>query len=157
MKVKVIVVLISIMTLVSFVGCATTSSIVAARDEGKGMSRVYSVSTDQAWNISETVVGWIRMDITEMDKDKGYLLARKGSNLVNAGVLMGLWIKPTEEKNTEVTIITMRRMATNIATIKDEYVHRRFEKAVEITMAGEPLPERDPLKRKRKTRKRRSP
>jgi hypothetical protein len=50
-----------------------------------------------------------------------------------------------DKNNTKVTVVTKRRIATNIATTLTETTfHRRFAQAVAIVKAGKPLPATPP-------------
>jgi hypothetical protein len=58
---------------------------------------------------------------------------------------MGAWIDPVDKNNTRVTVVTKRRIATNIATTLTETTfHKRFAQAVEIISVGKPLPPAPP-------------
>jgi hypothetical protein len=62
-------------------------------------------------------------------------------NLVSYGAVMGAWIEPIDKDNTKVTVVTKRRIATNIATTLTEATfQKRFAQAVDIVKAGKPLP-----------------
>jgi hypothetical protein len=54
---------------------------------------------------------------------------------------MGAWVEPVDQDHTKVTVITKRRVATQLATTLTETTyHRRFTEAVEMVKAGNPLP-----------------
>lgn len=54
---------------------------------------------------------------------------------------MGAWIKPVDKDNTEVTVVTKRRITVNVATTLTEGTyHRRFAQAVEIVKKGATAP-----------------
>lgn len=126
--------------MVGMVGCATMSDVVRAKSEGQGTSKVYPVSADQAWEIAKTVFRWEGTDAIEEHRAEGYMLTSSGMNLVSAGAVMGTWIEPVDPENTRVTVITKRRIATNIATTLTETTfHQRFAQAVELVKAGKPL------------------
>lgn len=62
-------------------------------------------------------------------------------NLVSMGTVMGAWIDPIDEKSTKVTVVTKRRIATNVATTLTEATfHKRFAQAVDIIKSGKTLP-----------------
>jgi hypothetical protein len=62
-------------------------------------------------------------------------------NLVSAGAVMDAWVERTGQGQTKVTVVTKRRVATNLATTLTETTfHKRFAQAVEIVKAGKPLP-----------------
>jgi len=140
MKKNGLVIFGSVLLLVIFVaGCATMSDVVRAKDEGT--SKVYPVNADQAWDIAKTVFRWEGADAIEEHRKEGYMLTSSGMNLVSIGAVMGAWIDPIDQNNTKVTVVTKRRIATNIATTLTETTfHNRFAQAVDIVKAGKPLP-----------------
>ncbi|MEM3335611.1 MAG: hypothetical protein QXY47_06220 [Thermoplasmata archaeon] len=121
--------------------CATMTDVVKAKSEGQGTTKIYPVNIEQAWEIAKTVFRWEGCDAIEEHKNEGYMLTSSGMNLVSWGAVMGAWIEPVDKENTKVTVITRRRIATNIATTLTETTfHRRFAQAVEIIKTGKPLP-----------------
>jgi hypothetical protein len=136
-----ILVFISLIALIS--GCATMGDVVRAKDEGT--AKVYPVNADQAWEISKTVFRWEGADAIEEHKSEGYMLTSSGMNWVSWGAVMGTWIEPVDKDNTRVTVVTKRRIATNIATTLTETTfHKRFAQAVEIVKKGNRLPSNPP-------------
>ncbi len=124
-------------------GCATMSDVLADKD--KGTVAVYPITQDQAWEISMTVFHWCGADAIEEHRSQGYMLTSKGQDFVSAGSFMGAWIEPFDEQHTKVTVVTKRRVATNLATgLTEATYHRRFAQAVEILKSGQPLPIKPP-------------
>ena len=129
--------------LVWVVGCSTTSDVLKAKSEG--ISKVYPVNADQAWNIARTVFRWEGADAIEEHRNEGYMLTSSGRNLVSEGAVMGAWVDPVDKNNTKVTVVTKRRLSLNIATTLTETTfHSRFAQAVAIVKAGKPLPATPP-------------
>jgi hypothetical protein len=124
-------------------GCATMGDVVRAKDEGT--AKVYPVNADQAWEIAKTVFRWEGADAIEEHKSEGYMLTSSGMNWVSWGAVMGAWIEPVDKDNTRVTVVTKRRIATNVATTLTETTfHKRFAQAVEIVKKGDRLPYNPP-------------
>lgn len=124
-----------------FTGCATMSDVVRAKYEGKGTTKIYPVNANQAWKIAKTVFRWEGVDAIEEHREDGYMLTSSGMNFVSWGAVMGAWIESIDETTTRVTVITKRRIATNIATTLTETTfHKRFAQAVEIIKEGKSLP-----------------
>jgi hypothetical protein len=124
-------------------GCATMGDVVRAKDEGT--AKVYPVNADQAWEIAKTVFRWEGADAIEEHKSEGYMLTSSGMNWVSWGAVMGAWIEPVDKDNTRVTVVTKRRIATNVATTLTETTfHKRFAQAVEIVKKGDRLPSNPP-------------
>lgn len=144
MKGYAIAVLGTVLFLAAFLGgCATMGDVVRAKDEGT--SKVYSVNADQAWEITKTVFRWEGSDAIEEHRSDGYMLTSSGMNMVSAGTVMGAWIEAVNKNKTNVTVVTKRRLAANIATTLTETTfHKRFAEAVEIIKSGKPLPAAPP-------------
>ncbi len=69
------------------------------------------------------------------------MLTSSGMNFVSYGAVMGAWIEPVDNGNTRVTVITKRRIATNVATtLTESTYHKRFAQAVDILKSGKKLP-----------------
>jgi len=99
------------------------------------------VDRDQAWKIAMTVFRWEGSDAIEEHRDQGYMLTSSGMNIVSAGAVMGAWVEPAGQGQTRVTVVTKRRIATNLATTLTETTfHRRFAQGVALVKAGKPLP-----------------
>jgi hypothetical protein len=134
-----------VMAVLGLAGCATLNDVVQEKNQGGGTAQVYPVDTDQAWRIALTVFRWEGSDAIEEHRDQGYMLTSSGMNLVSAGAVMGAWVEPAGRDQTKVTVVTKRRMATNIATTLTETTfHKRFGQAVTLVKAGQPLPMRPP-------------
>lgn len=130
-----------------FTGCATPHNVVPVKEEGsEGISKVYPVGVDQAWEIGKVVFGWEGRHAIEEHRDHGYMLSSSGMGLVAWGTVMGAWFEPVDEERTKVTVIIKRRVTVNPAatTLKEESFHRRFAQAVEIVKKGQPLPLKAP-------------
>lgn len=128
------------------VGCATMGDVVNSKEEGT--AKVYSVTSDQAWNIAKTVFRWEGSDAIEEHRDQNYMLTSSGMNMVSWGAVMGAWIEPVDKSNTRVTVVTKRRLSMNLATTLTEATfHDRFAQAVQILKEGKPLPVAAPEKK----------
>ena len=123
-------------------GCATMNDVVQAKESGReGTTQNYRVGEDQAWNIAKTVFRWEGSDAIEEHRDQHYMLTSSGMNLVSAGTVMGAWIEPIDANNTKVTVVTKRRIQTNlVTTLTESTFQKRFAQGVEIVNSGQPLP-----------------
>ncbi len=131
------------LSLVWLSGCATMGDVAVSKD--KGTKAVYPVTADQAWDIAKAVFRWEGADAIEEHRQDGYMLTSSGMNLVSYGTVMGAWIDPVDNGHTQVTVVTKRRLSTNIATTLTEATfQKRFAQAVEIIKAGTPLPSKPP-------------
>ncbi len=130
-------------SLVLLAGCATMSDVMKSKNEGT--AQVYPVDSEQAWEISRTVFRWEGADAIEEHKADGYMLTSTGMNWVSYGAVMGAWIDSVDKDNTKVTVVTKRRIATNLATTLTETTyHKRFGQAVDIVKKGGRLPATPP-------------
>ena len=135
--------LAGILAILIFAGCATMSDVMKSKEEGT--AQVYPVDAEQAWEISRTVFRWEGSDAIEEHKSHGYMLTSSGMNFVSMGTVMGAWIDPVDKNNTRVTVVTKRRVATNLATtLTESTFHKRFAQAVEIVRKGQRLPPTPP-------------
>ena len=126
-------------------GCATMSDVIQSKEQGT--TKVYAVNSDQAWDIAKTVFRWEGTDAIEEHKKEGYMLTSSGMNMVTMGAVMGAWVEPVDTTSSKVTVVTKRRIATNLATTLTETTfHERFAEAVEIVKSGNPLPAVRPQK-----------
>jgi hypothetical protein len=139
------ILILGLISLVSIwiAGCATMSDVVRSKDEGT--VQVYPVNADEAWEIARTVFRWEGADAIEEHRKENYMLTSSGMNLVSYGAVMGAWVEPVNKDSTKVTVVTKRRLSTNLATTLTEATfHKRFAQAVDIIKAGKPLPPTPP-------------
>jgi hypothetical protein len=130
---------LGLLVLSGLTGCRTLADVTRAKDEGT--SQIYSVDADQAWKIAMTVFRWEGSDAIEEHRAEGYMLTSSGATVGTMGAVMGAWIDPVIEGQTKVTVVTKRRVATNLfTTLTETTFHRRFAQAVKIVKAGKPLP-----------------
>ena len=123
-------------------GCMTSmSDVLTARQKGEGTTVTYPVSFDNAWEISKAVFRWEKTEAIEEHKLEGYMLTSAGQNWVSAGAVIGAFIEPVDSSTMKVTIVTKRKMATNLATgLNESTYHKRFAQAVELIKSGKKLP-----------------
>lgn len=116
-------------------GCAGSnlSDIMSDKAKGKGDVRIFPVSSEKAWNISDLILhDWMGSNDIEKHKDQGYLLAKTDS-----GGLIGVWIEAVDEKNSRVTAISRRKSSFQVTTPLNSYDFCvRFEQAVTIIKSG---------------------
>ena len=128
-------------TVMFLIGCSTLNSVIKAKEEGKGTVQVYDVSEDDAWRLAMKSFRWAGSDAIEEHRQDGYMLTTKGVNWVTSGSVMGAWINPLSDNKVEVTVISKRRISTEIATgMTEGKFHRLFQAGLDIINRGEPLP-----------------
>lgn len=131
---------LSLLLAVIFItSCATLQDVL--KDKENGTQKVYPVNFEQAWEISMAVLRWEDCETIEQHKSEGYMLTTVGQNLISSGSVVGVWVDKVDNKNSNVTIVTKRKIATNLATgLTESTFHDTFEKAVKILKAGKKLP-----------------
>ena len=106
------------------------SSVVRAKAQGKGTSRVYRVNTEGAWEISKKVFRFVKIEAVEEHRSEGYMLARFGKSSVSWGAVMGVWIEPVDDDSTRVTVVIKRSNPTELFVPLTEIdFHNDFELA----------------------------
>jgi hypothetical protein len=130
---------LGLLFLLTISGCASMSDVLKSKDEGT--VNVYNVNEEQAWKIAMTVLRWEDAETIEEHRDENYMLTTTGANLVSAGTLIGVWVEPVNKNDTKVTVVTKRKMQTNVATgLTETTFQRRFAQAVDIVKSGNSLP-----------------
>jgi len=120
-------------------GCASMSDVLASKKEGT--VKVYPVGQDRAWEIAMTVLRWEGGETIEEHRKENYMLTTVGADFISSGSVVGVWIEPAKKGSTQVTVVTKRKMQTNIATgLTETTFQERFAQAVEIVKSGKPLP-----------------
>ena len=128
-----------LLLLVCATGCATMSDVVRSREQGKGTSKVYRVSADEAWEIAKTVFRWEEAGVIEEHRSEGYMLTSSGESSVSWGAVIGVWIEPVSEDSTKVTVVIKRKNPTEIMiTLTEAAFHDDFGFAARLK-AGKSL------------------
>ena len=119
-----------LLILICATGCTTMSSVVRAKAQGKGTSRVYRVNAERAWEISKTVFRLVQTEAVEEHRSEGYMLARIGKSSVSWGAVMGVWIEPVGDDSTKVTVVIKRiNPAELLVLLTEADFHDDFELA----------------------------
>jgi hypothetical protein len=118
--------------------CSTMADVVGHKDEGT--TRGYELSADQAWELAKIVFRTEGADAIEEHRNEGYMLTSSGSNFYSKGAVMGAWVEPDGENKINVTVLTKRRVKTNLfTTLTEGTFHRRFAQGIQIINSGNPL------------------
>lgn len=119
--------------------CSTMADVVGNKNDGT--ARVYDVSSDRAWELAKIVFRTEGADAIEEHRDQSYMLTSSGSNFYSSGAVMGAWIEPSGGNRMNVTVVTKRRVKTNLfTTLTEGTFHRRFAQGVRIVNTGNSLP-----------------
>jgi hypothetical protein len=141
---KVILILLSSFILVS--GCASLNDlakeVMKARQGGsEGISKVYPVSTGEAWEITMAVFCWGKTDEIKEHRDENYVITSTGMKMVAFGSVMGVWIEPVDADHTRITAITKRRVASDTFTqLTGPKFFKKFEQGMNLVKSGRKLP-----------------
>ncbi len=134
-----------------FAGSAPAFSprdVVVAKQSGdQGITMIYRVNKDQAWEIVRAVLRWQHSNKIEDHLDQDYVLTSIGIVSCPCRTEVGVWVEPLNDDETKITIITRGRSSKNLFTnietfpdtIKPDF-HMRFRKAVDIVKSGKELP-----------------
>jgi hypothetical protein len=105
--------------------------VVRDGERGEGTTRTYAVAVDRAWDITRSILVWEggAEQIDDRRRD-GYVLASSGIEAFSWGAYMGVWITPIDSSRVRVTVVTKRKVSTNIATtLTESTFHERFAEA----------------------------
>jgi hypothetical protein len=144
------IITLSVIFLVS--ACASmrelTDEVIKARNTGKeGVTKVYPVTKNQAWDITKTVLCWEKTDEIEEHKDENYVIAGTGMKMAVFGSVMGVWIESVDSGHTMITVLTRRRVRNDTFTRLTAFkFYERFDQGVKIVKSGKKLPVIPPLK-----------
>jgi hypothetical protein len=126
--------------------------VVMAKLNGEGgISKIYQVNKEQAWEIACAVLRWQKSNRIEEHRDLDYMLTSNGISTCPCKTEVGVWIEPENKDSTRITIITVGRSRKNIFTnvetfpdtIKPDF-HAKFQKAVDMVKRGKKLPSSPP-------------
>lgn len=140
---KTLLAVIAVMIMTS--GCASLQDlkgdVLQARKSGEGAMKVYPVSADQAWDITEAVFRWEKTDELEENRAENYVITSSGIKMAAFGTVIGVWIEPQDLTNTKLTVITRQRGDCCILTnLTAPHFFKRFEEGVAIVRRGGKLP-----------------
>lgn len=135
--------LFALMFSIVIAGCASMSEVLTSKDDGTAVR--YPLSFDQSWDAAVTVLRWEDCETIETHKSQGYMLTTVGQNFVSTGSLIGVWVDKIDENNSKVTVVSKRKMKTDLATgLTEGTFQSRFAQAVEIIKSGKKLPIESP-------------
>jgi hypothetical protein len=98
--------------LFSIPGCATLAD--AQRARGTGPSKIYNVSSDQIWDVMQTVISEVGLDYAGENRKEGYVLAQRSISAFSYGENVAIFIEPQGKDKTRVEVVSKKAMATNI-------------------------------------------
>jgi hypothetical protein len=128
-----------------FIQCSTLNTVIEAKADGKGTVKEYDLNYDDAWLLAKKSFRWAGSEIIEFDKDEGSMLTTTGQNWVSSGSVMGAWVEPISDTRTRVTVISKRRISTELFTgMTEDRFHELFIAGYKILKDGGDLPVRPP-------------
>jgi hypothetical protein len=119
-----------------------TEEVIKARESGKeGITKVYPVNADEAWEITIAVFRWEKTDEVEEHRDRNYVITSTGMKMATFGSVMGVWIEPVDADHTKIKVITKRRVQSDTFTeLTGTKFFKRFEQGMMIVKSGRKLP-----------------
>ncbi len=120
--------LLVVLALLILAGCANTfSELVRSKEAGEGMSRVYKVNVDRAWEIAKRVSQWEGIGEIKEDRAEGYMLIKSGADWYYKGTLIGVWIEPVDKDQSKVTVVTKaKRSVDTFRRLSEIDFHKSF-------------------------------
>jgi hypothetical protein len=129
-----------VFALFALAGCATRRDVVVAKLRGRGTQRVYAVTVDQAWNISETILRLEPTEAIDEHRSEGYMLTSDSSSSFTPGTYMGVFVEADGPAATKVTFVTRRRTPTQAyAALTESGFHRKFSELLRLIAAVGPV------------------
>jgi hypothetical protein len=108
-------------------GCRSQDSVRDAYDAREGTSRVYPLPAAEAYDLALQVLEDEEIDELHEFPREQYAVGGFGMTFVSWGTWVGVWIDPVDAQHSEVTVVTKRKMATNVATVLTETTfHERY-------------------------------
>jgi len=96
--------------------------VLTAHARGEGTSRVYEAEYDATWKKARAVLQ--SEGAGPVETHDGYMLASVDgnnlTNLVTSGAWVGVWVEEEDDHHTRVTVVTKRRVSTQILTTLTE-------------------------------------
>lgn len=127
-------------------GCASTQELShVAIQEGKsakqGVTRVYPVSANQAWEITRAVFRWEKTDEVLENRKENYVITSSGMKMAVFGSVIVVWIEPVDGDSTRVTAVSKNRDDRFVLTgLTPDHFQDRFNQGVDILQRGGKLP-----------------
>ncbi len=137
---------ILLVTLLLAGGCASrqqlSAEIMKARKTGNaGVTKVYPVAANQAWEITLAVFRWEKTDEIEEHRDENYVITSTGMKMAAYGSVMGVWIEPAAAGASKITVIAVRRVENDkFTSLNAATFFEKFEQGVKFLKEGKKLP-----------------
>jgi hypothetical protein len=119
-------------------GCANMHDVMRDKEQGGGTWRVYSVSAEQAWKITDTILKIDKPSApVEEKRGENYVLLQVQSSSLSSATYLGIWVEPVSPGETKVTFVRKIRSGTErIRALTSEQFHREFEALMEFSGAS---------------------
>lgn len=107
-------------------GCRNQRDVIEAHEAGEGTTVLYPVDRERAFRAIVEVLEDEGASSVTPRRDEGYVAADFGVSVFSWGTLVGVWARPAGD-GTDVTVVTLRRLATNVVTrLTEETFHERL-------------------------------
>ncbi len=106
-----IIVLISTMSLLLLVGCASMKD--AREAKGQGEVKIYDVPLESAWAAAVEVINDLELELVSEDREKGLIQAQRPISAFSWGEHIALFLEGSNG-STQVEIVNKKSNAANI-------------------------------------------
>ncbi|WP_096506444.1 hypothetical protein [Burkholderia sp. IDO3] len=95
---------IPIIVAVMLSGCASTESVKASQEQG--VHRVYTAPYNSVYAATLAAVKAKELELVESDPAAGRIVVSHGISLLSWGERIAIWLRPLNESNTDVAIVS---------------------------------------------------
>lgn len=118
--------------IIALSGCATMSD--ALRAKSSGTAHTYDKSCDTLWSLSIQVLHENEAGAVEEHRSENYMVAQSSMGLFTGGTFMAVWLEPASAETCNVTVVTKRKIVTNVITsLTETGFHERL-----VALASQP-------------------
>lgn len=100
--------------LLTVAACATMNDAISAKKAGT--EKLYAKPCDALWPLSVRVLRDNDAGAIEERRSEHQMLANSSAGLLSMGTFMVVWLEPVGADRCNVTIVTKRKVATNVIT-----------------------------------------
>lgn len=134
---SVVLSLVAALSASTLAGCASMSDVVDEHREGGGTAVDYDIDPATAISIARDVFRAEGADAVEDHPEDWSVRATMGADLLHAGTMMAAWVAQVGPMRVRVTVVTKRRMQTNLVTgLTESTFHERFRERVVLALRG---------------------
>lgn len=106
--------IVALAALLTLTACATMNDAISSKKQGT--EKLYAKSCDAVWPLSVRVLRDNNAGAIEERKSENQMLANSSAGLFSFGTFMVVWLEPAAADKCNVTIVTKRKISTNVIT-----------------------------------------